>query len=197
MHFHQIGTQVKAEYSLNALDFLSKTLEIVLHLKQVLVIEVLLLVNKLIAWQISGCPAKKFEFVWIESLIVLVSEMPVALEQFCLVEIGVFDLAHEIVDHLLQFVGHLALEPGQKFIHLEHSALPFLLEGGWRIEPRQQVGYFLLVEIMLTAVSMNIFEAGNAGRALPLGAILEDAEEFGSAGVFAHIYYDLLNEVFS
>ena len=195
MHFHQIGTQVKTEYRLNTPDFLSKTLELVLHLQQVLVVEVLLLVNKLIARQIPGCFAKKSEFVRVQSLIVLVSEVPEALEQFCLVEVRVFDLTHEIVDHLLQFVGHLTLEPGQKFIHLEHSALPFLLEGGWRIEPRQQVCNFLLIEIMLTAMPVNIFEAGNTGRALPFGAVLEDAEEFGSAGVFAHIYYDLLNEV--
>ena len=49
VHFHQIGTQVKAECSLNTLDLLAKTLDLVLHLQQVLVVEVLLLVNKLIA----------------------------------------------------------------------------------------------------------------------------------------------------
>ena len=135
------------------------------------------------------------EFVRIQPLVVLVPEMPVTLEQFCLIEVGVFDLAHEIVDHLLQFAGHLTLEPAQKFIHFEHSALPLLLEGGGRIEPGQKIRDFLLVKIMFTAVTVNIFKAGNAGTALPFGAVLEDAEEFRSAGVFAHIYYDLINEV--
>ena len=44
---------------------------------------------------------------------------------------------------------------------------------------------------MFAAMTVNTLNAVDAGTALTLGAVLENTEEFGSACVFAHLYYGL------
>ena len=162
-------------------------------LKKVLIIKVFFFVNKLYPWNISSCSAKIPELLRIQPLIVLVPEVPVALEQFHLVKIGVFYLAHQAAHYFFKFARDLKLQSWQELVHFESSIFSFLLEGGGRIEPCQQICDFLFLKIMFAAMTMtvNTFNTVDTGTALTLGAVLENTEEFGSACVFAHLYYGL------